>query len=165
MEHMSEYIQLFVYWCQAKNMLHCALNVIWWHQDGHYGVQQGLNAIGMKNLPFQVMQECSMARYSLGCQSGFRTSGSFVHPSLDQPFIICCMRNWSVVSSLVAFWIVLTCALDIVGVSLWMVTSNPLICNFLMWTDSAECICHRYLRTWNVLYGEIIGLNFQLYSL
>ena len=38
---------------------------------------------------------------------------------------------------------------------------HPLNCNFLMWADSAECICHGYLMTWNVLNGEIIGLNFQ----
>ena len=36
---------------------------------------------------------------------------------------------------------------------------KPLNLNLLLLADSAECTCHGYLGTWNILNGEIIGFD------
>ena len=148
----------------GHTMTDCALNIIlvtpgWplWTTFRLWGP----NAIDMKNLPFQVMQEHSMVRCSLNCQYAFRTYRHFLHPSLGQPFIICCMRSWEC-------GVLLGCLLDCFDLysgHSWckfkdgdIQSLNP---NLLMWVDPAECICHRYHRTWNTINGENHRVEFS----
>ena len=92
--------------------------------------QWHLNVIGMKNLHFQVMYECSVDKVALHCQNGLRISGSFLQ-DLGQPSNICWISNWSVFSCCVAFLMDSTCILDSCGMSSWMVMSKPLNSVFL----------------------------------
>ena len=115
-------------------------------------MQWPLNAIGMKNLPFQVMHECSMDKSSLHCQNGLMISGSFLQDS-GQPFNIC----W-ISTCCVAFWTDSTSILDSCGVSSWMGDIYPFNFYLLIWADSAECICHWDVFTLNILDDKIIRL-------
>ena len=115
----------------------------------------------MKNLPFQVMQEFLMVRCSfklpVGLEDIWKFSASFfmptfyhlLHEELECGALLGCLLDcFDLYYGL--GWCKIMCG-----------EIQPLNLNLFMWADSAECICHRYLRTWNVLNGEIIGLNFQ----
>ena len=91
--------------------------------------QWSLNAIGKKNLYFQVMHEWTMDKSSLHCQNGLRISGSFLQYS-GQPSNICWISSWSDLSHCVTFCMVSTCIQDSCGVSSWMVISKPLLSVF-----------------------------------
>ena len=125
-------------------------------------LQWPLNAIGMKNLPFQVMHECSMDKSPFHCRNGLRVSGSFLQDS-GQPSNFYWISSWSDLSCCVAFWMASTCILDSCGVRSWMVTSNRLISvfSFGMTLLSASAIGMflpgTYLTT--KLYGCISNSN------
>ena len=81
---------------------------------------------------------------------------SFLQDS-GQPYIICWISSWSVLSCCVSFWMDATCIPDSLGwvhglwhLSLWFLSS--------FYADSAECINHCNVFTWNILNDNFIWL-------